>query len=188
MVSYGGFLFTLALQLQDGLGESALRAGLTFAPAALAFGLCGFYWGRLPARVHHLLTPVGCVVAMAAYAALGLDLAAGTRGGPLLPIILVVLGGSLALAFSPLVTHALRHVPVPEAADASGLFTTTVQLGQAIGVAVFGSVFLALAAHPAPDASGHALATTLYWLAALLAVATLAALPLARTTGKAPAV
>jgi len=27
---------------------------------------------------------------------------------------------------------------------------------------VFGSVFLALAAHPAPHASGHALATTLY--------------------------
>ena len=81
----------------------------------------------------------------------------------------VVLGGSLALAFSPLVTHALRHVPVLEAADASGLFTTTVQLGQAIGVAVFGSVFLTLAAHPAPHASGHALATTLYWLAALLA-------------------
>ena len=188
MVSYGGFLFTLALQLQDGLGESALRAGLTFAPSALAFGLCGFYWGRLPARVHHLLTPAGCVVAMAAYAALGLDLASGSRGGPLLPVILVVLGGSLALAFSPLVTHAPRHVPVLEAADASGLFTTTVQLGQAIGVAVFGSVFLALAAHPAPHASGHALATTLYWLAALLAIATLAALPLARTTGKAPAV
>jgi len=62
------------------------------------------------------------------------------------------------------------------------------QLGQAIGVAVFGSVFLALAARPAPHASGHALATTLYWLAALLATATLAALPLARTTGKAPAV
>ncbi len=74
--------------------------------------------------------------------------------------------------------------PVLEAADASGLFTTTVRLGQAIGVAVSGSVFLALAAHPAPHASGHALATTFYWLAALLAIATPAALPLARTTGK----
>ncbi len=81
-------------------------------------------------------------------------------------------------------THALRYVPVLEAADASALFTTTVQLGQAIGVAVSGSVFLALAAHPAPHASGHALATTFYWLAALLAIATPAALPLARTTGK----
>ena len=66
MISYGGFLFTLALQLQDGLGESALRALRTFAPSALWFALCGFYWSRLPARVHHLLTPARCVVAMAA--------------------------------------------------------------------------------------------------------------------------
>jgi EmrB/QacA subfamily drug resistance transporter len=182
MVTYGGFLFALALQLQGGLGESPLRAGLTFAPCALAFGICGFFWRRLPARVHHLLTPVGCLVAVAFYAALGLDLASGTRGGPLLQVILVVLGASLALGFSPLVTHALLHVPVREAADASGLFTTTLQLGQAVGVAAFGSVFLSLAARPGPHASAHALATTLYWLALLLFIGVLAAIPLARTT------
>ena len=182
MVTYGGFLFALALQLQGGLGESPLRAGLTFAPCALAFGICGFFWRRLPTRIHHLLTPAGCLVAVAFYAALGLDLASGTRGGPLLQVILVVLGASLALGFSPLVTHALLHVPVREAADASGLFTTTLQLGQAVGVATFGSVFLSLAARPGPHASAHALAATLYWLALLLFVGVLAAIPLARTT------
>ncbi len=186
MVTYGGFLFALALQLQGGLGESPLRAGLTFAPCALAFGICGFFWRRLPARVHHLLTPVGCLVAVAFYAALGRDLASGTRGGPLLQVILVVLGASLALGFSPLVTHALLHVPVREAADASGLFTTTLQLGQAVGVATFGSVFLSLAARPGPHASAHALAATLYWLALLLFVGVLAAIPLARTTRLSP--
>ena len=182
MITYGGFLFALALQLQGGLGESALRAGLTFGPCAVAFGLCGFFWGRLPSRVHHLLTPMGCLVAVAAYALLGLDLASGTHGGPMLQVILVILGASLALGFSPLVTHSLRHVPVREAADASGLFTTTLQLGQAVGVATFGSVFLALAAHPVPHASAHALATTLYWLALLLALGVVAAIPLTRTT------
>ena len=34
MVAYGGFLFTFALHLQGVLGESPLRAGLTFLPAA----------------------------------------------------------------------------------------------------------------------------------------------------------
>jgi hypothetical protein len=33
MVGYGGFLFSFALLLQAGLGDSALRAGLTFAHA-----------------------------------------------------------------------------------------------------------------------------------------------------------
>ena len=65
----------------------------------------------------------------------------------------------LALGFSPLVTHALVRVPVHKAADASGLLTTALQLGQAMGVAVLGSVFLTLAARvpasPAVRAPGR---------------------------------
>ena len=48
MITYGGFLFSFALHLQAGLGDSALRAGLTFAPCALVFGACGYFWRRLP--------------------------------------------------------------------------------------------------------------------------------------------
>ncbi|MEN3538656.1 hypothetical protein AAH991_26330 [Microbispora sp. ZYX-F-249] len=50
MVASGGFLFAFALHLQGGLGESPLRAGLTFLPMAVAFGLGSFYWRRLPGR------------------------------------------------------------------------------------------------------------------------------------------
>ena len=41
MITYGGFLFSFALHLQAGLDDSALRAGLTLAPCAVVFGLCG---------------------------------------------------------------------------------------------------------------------------------------------------
>jgi MFS family permease len=187
MATYGGFLFALALQLQGGLGDSALRAGLTFGPSALLFGLCGFFWNRLPLRLHHWLTPVACTVAAAMYILLGLDLASGTHGGGAFQVILVVLGGSLALGFSPLVAHSLLHVPVTEAADASGLLTTTLQLGQAIGVATFGSLFLTLAAHPVAHASGHALAVTMYWLAAVLALGVVVSIPLTLTVRRARA-
>ncbi|HEY6499972.1 MAG TPA: MFS transporter [Streptosporangiaceae bacterium] len=186
MASYGGFLFAVALQLQSGLGESALRAGLTFAPSALVFGLVGFFWNRLPIRLHHLLTPLGCAAAVLAYVLLGLDLASGGRGGWWLLVVLVLLGASLAAGFSPLVTHSLMHVPVAEAADASGLLTTALQLGQAVGVAVFGSVFLSLAAHPAAGGgSGHALAVTMYWVAGVLGVGALASVPLTLTVRRA---
>jgi MFS family permease len=178
MTTYGGFLFALALQLQNGLGDSALRAGLTFAPSALLFGLCGFFWSRLPVRLHHWLTPVACTVAAAMYVFLGLDLASGTSGGPALQVILVVLGAGLALGFSPLVTHSLMRVPVTEAADASGLLTTTLQLGQAVGVATFGSVFLTLAGHSGVHTSGHAVAVTMFCVAAVLAVGVVASIPL----------
>jgi MFS family permease len=41
-----GLLFAQALHLQSGLGFSALRTGLTFAVAAVTFGLTGLYWRR----------------------------------------------------------------------------------------------------------------------------------------------
>jgi len=185
MVTYGGFLFSFAIHLQSGLGDSALRAGLTFAPCAVVFGLCGYFWRRLPARSHPFLTPLGCLAGAAGYAAVALSQRSGGSGGLLLQVSLIVLGGSLALAFSPLVTHALVGVPAHQAADASGLLTTAIQLGQAVGVAAFGSVFLTLSGAGAPAAvrlvSGHALAVTLAWVALAIACALAAAVPLTRT-------
>jgi MFS family permease len=181
MVGYGGFLFTLALHLQLGLGDSALRAGLTFAPGAAAFGATGYLWRRLPARVHHALVPAGFAVAALAYLGLAATLQAGTRGGPWLPVLLVVYGTGFGAAFSPLLTQALVHVPTAEAADASGVLTTTIQLSQVIGVAVFGSLFLTLAAHPGAHASAAAFSTVELWLAALTLLGIMGALGLART-------
>ena len=184
MITYGGFLFSFALHLQAGLGESALRAGLTFAPCALAFGVCGFFWRRLPASWHYFLAPLGCLVAVGGYLAVASVLRSGGRGGLVLQVGLIVTGAALALGFSPLVTHALVRVPLRHAADASGLLTTTIQLGQAIGVATFGSLFLSLntgrgAASPA--VSGHALAVTMSWLAATMLLAVVAGISLSRT-------
>jgi MFS family permease len=187
MITWGGFLFTMALHLQGGLGDSALRAGLTFAPTAVIFGLCGYFWRRLPARSHHLLTPVGSLVGAAAFVALALDLRAGTRGGPSLYLALVVIGGALALGYSPLVTHSLAGVPPADAANASGLFTTTLQLGQAVGVAAFGSLFLTIATHPGGHPSAHAITITLVGLAILMAISAAAALPLSRLVSPAAA-
>jgi hypothetical protein len=135
------------------------------------------------------------------------DLRRGATGGLPLQAFLLMVGASLALAFSPLVTHALVRVPLHQAADASGLLTTSIQLSQAVGVAVFGSVFLTLNARGAVAASpgqagavgstaspvghaalghiseisGHALGVTLAWAAVTLAFGVAAAVPLART-------
>jgi MFS family permease len=181
IIAYGGFLFMFTLHLQGELGDSALRASLTIAPAGATFGLFGFYWRKLPARIHHLLTPVGYVVAVVAYLAVALSLVDGGQGGELLLIGLVLFGAGMGAAFSPLLTNALVRVPLSEAADASGLLTTTVQLGQVVGVAVFGSLFLSLAARGGAHPSASALADALVWMAVLLAVGVVAAIFLTRT-------
>jgi EmrB/QacA subfamily drug resistance transporter len=181
IIAYGGSLFAIGLHLQSGLGDSALRAGLTFAPTGVAFGLCSFYWRRLPDRVHHLLTPVGFTIAALAYGALAFTLDAGSGGGAVLLAELALLGFGMGIGYSPLLMNSLVHVPTRSAADASGLLTTTVQLGQVIAVATFGSLFLSLAGQPQPHASAHAVATTLGWLACLLLIGALVAALLART-------
>jgi hypothetical protein len=116
------------------------------------------------------------------YLSVALLLRGGGSGGLLLQAGLVVLGAGLAVAFSPLGTQALVRVPPSEAADASRVLTTVIQLSQAVGVAVFGGVFLTLAARPggAPTVSGHAVFATLAWIAVTLAGGALAAVPLAR--------
>jgi len=183
MVPYGGFLFSFAIHLQAGLGDDALRAGLVFAPSAVGFGLCGYFWRRLPARWHPFLTPAGCVVGAVGYLGIAATLQSGHSGGLALQAWLVADAAGLALAFSPLVSNALVRVPLTSAADASGLLTTTMQLGQAVGVAAFGSLFLTLDARAGRPAavSGHAIAVTLVLAALVTAVALFAVVPLTRT-------
>jgi MFS family permease len=73
------------------------------------------------------------------------------------------------------------HVPAARAADASGLLTTTVQLGQLLGVAAIGSVYLSHAGRSADAAtSAAAMSGTALWLAALSAAGLLAAAVIVR--------
>ncbi|MGH3202847.1 MAG: MFS transporter [Streptosporangiaceae bacterium] len=178
MTIFSGFFFTLALHLQDGLGYSALRAGLTFAPTAAAFALVSLNWRRLPARWHGALIIGGFVAFGAGIAALAALLRAGGSGGAGLYLAGALSGAGMAAAFSPLMTMVLLRVPVELAADATGVVVTVNQLGLLIGVATFGTLYLNLAGRLPGHAdlgafravSAHAEALTLLALAALAAI------------------
>jgi MFS family permease len=196
-IGYGGLLFAYTLHLQVGLDESALRAGLSYLPFAAVFGLAGYNWRRLPAAARRVLVPAGLTVGILAYLALAAGLHAGITALTWTGLAAVGLG--LGLSVSPLLTQSLRHVPAARAADASGLLTTTVQLGQLLGVAAIGSVYLSRAgsgsapahAHTLGSGSGHAatsaaatsaaaMSGTACWLAALSAAGLLAAAVMVR--------
>jgi MFS family permease len=133
-VGYGSLLFVFTLYLQLHQHESALRAGLTYLPLSVTFGVVSFCWRRLPPRVHGLLAPGGLLVTGAGCLLLTSFSYAG----------LTLAGIGLGLAVSPLFTRSLADVPPDQAADASGLLTTTVQLGQLTGIACVGSLYLSL--------------------------------------------
>ncbi|MCT9929297.1 MFS transporter [Planotetraspora sp. A-T 1434] len=174
MVAYGGYLFSMALHLQSGLGDSPLRAGCLFIPAAAGFGLTSLNWKRLPARLHRPLIVTAAVVTALGELALAAILASGGHGEPLLEIAFAVIGIGMAGTFSPLMAVALAQVAPAEAPDASGLMAMMLQLGQVVGVAAFGTLFLSL------TPSAHAITVTEVGLAATSLVAGVCALPLLR--------
>jgi MFS family permease len=188
MVSYGGFLFCYTLHLQSGLGDSALRAGFTWLPMAVAFGLGGYYWRVLPVRIHHVLPLFGLVACALADLGIAVSAGDGSMDSALMWVSLILFGAGAGVTMS-LLTHALVHVPQSLAADASGVLTTTMQLGQLIGVAGFGTVFLTLAAPPGSGVSAalsmHAISTTAYWLALLPALGVVGGIAVAVTVRRA---
>ena len=174
MIIFSGFFFTLALHLQDGLGYTPLRAGLTFAPTAAAFALVSLNWRRLSARWHGALIVGGFVTFAATIAGLAWVLHSGGTGGAAIYLIGAITGAGMAAAFSPLMTRVLMSVPVELAADATGVVVTVNQLGLLVGVATFGTLYLNLAGRLPSHAFGafrhvsaHAEAITFLALAAL---------------------
>jgi MFS family permease len=152
MGGYAGFLFALVLRLQDGLGHSALAAGLAFVPYAVGFAICGLLSPRLSRRAGDRAAVAGPLV---------LAVAAGTLAwmsrhgwpwwyaGPLL----LFAGAGHAAGFSPLVTRISARVPATSAAALSALVSTGTLLASALGVAGVGGVYLAVTG---PDGSGSA--------------------------------
>jgi hypothetical protein len=185
MTIFGGFFFAFALHLQGGLGESALRAGLTFAPAAAAFAVVSLNWRRLPGLVHEAVIIAGFGATAASMLGLAALVRGGSDGGVATYLLAALFGAGMAAAYSPLMARTLLRVPVADAADATGVIVTVVQLAIVVGVATFGTLYLNLAgrlpARHGADAfrllSAHALSVTCLALAgAAIAGAGLAAL------------
>jgi EmrB/QacA subfamily drug resistance transporter len=160
-----GFFLTFALWLQIGEHFSPLKAGLT----AVAFSVGSFAGAPvavpLAQRYGRGILASGAALMVAGIATLALLAGhVGVAGSPW-PIVpgLVVAGAGLALLVVPLVNVVLAAVPVEVAGGASGLFSTAQQLGGALGVALFGTVFFgylgghsfgAALVHTAPYAMG----------------------------------
>ncbi|MBB5075574.1 MFS transporter [Nonomuraea endophytica] len=136
--TWGAFLFTSALHLQGELRLTPLQSGLMLVPCAVAFAGVGLLWPRLPARLQRTLLPFGYVVAAPAYFGLGL---VGGGGWPY-AVLSALIGAGLGVQIA--VTNlATQSVSDEYAADASGALLTVMQLGQVIGVATVGTLFMA---------------------------------------------
>jgi MFS family permease len=171
IATYYALLFTLAQFFQQGLHRSAFSSGLILVPWVAAFGIAGQITRRLPQRTGPILPTASYALLAAVYLTLAAALLVGQPPDGLLAVLFGLGGLGLGGGFATLIGHLTSAVAPGYAPDLSGVTTTTLQIGGAIGVAGFGSVYLALAS-PGAASARHAFAVTLLALAA----ATLAAL------------
>lgn len=173
--TYYALLFTLALYLQQGLGDSPFVSGLTLVPWVAAFGIAGQLVRRLPPRMLPRAPAAGCLLLTAAYAALSIELFTGHHAEALLVMLLALGGLGLGIQFSALIGHLTSTVPAEYAPDISGVSTTLMQIGGAIGVAAFGTLYLSLTSHTGAGHATHAFALTTAAFAAVALLVTASA-------------
>ena len=135
-----GIFLPFTIYLQSVLGFSALRAGLTMAPASVLSMFVAPVAGRLTDKIG------GKYILM-----LGLTLFAGGMGWVALEATttsvwydflpaLIVAGLGMGCVFAPLVTVAMRNIDPRMAGAASGVLNTIRQVGLVIGTAAVGAL------------------------------------------------
>jgi MFS family permease len=157
-VTYFALLFVVAIYVQTGLGESALTSGLSLLSWVAAYGIAGPIYPRLPKRLAVFCAPAGVLIMAAAFAATAIATAFHTGTGPLL-IVLLGFGGFGFGVFQTATTSQLTTAVAKERApDLSGVLATMTPIAVVIGIATFGSAYLALASPGGVDAAMHAFA------------------------------
>ncbi len=146
LLYFAGFttiFFIYTLYLQNGLGYSALLAGLAITPFALGSAAAAAAGGRVVNRYGRPLVVLGLVLVAAGLAGtvLALSLVPGTGGGWAAAVPLLVAGLGSGLVISPNQTLTLAEVPVERAGSAGAVLQTGQRIGTAVGIALVGAVF-----------------------------------------------
>jgi len=135
----GGFLFLATLYLQDVQGLTPIQAGLRVLPTAGGMLICSPLAGRIMARagprIPLLLAGAGMTLGCAAVAR--------SAGGPhagYLALAYEVFGIGAGMANPVITTVAVSGMPLAQVGVATGISSACRQVGQALGVAVAGSI------------------------------------------------
>ncbi|GAA2104491.1 MFS transporter [Streptomyces albiaxialis] len=189
----GVFFLAWTLYLQLGLGWSPLRAGLSGLPlsaammagAGVSMQVLVPRFGRVVLQAGALLATAGMLLYLYLAQHYGAGIAPWQAIVPLIPV-----GLGMGLIVAPLTDLILSEVPHEHAGSASGLTNTTIQLGQAVGVALSSVAFFGRLGHGGPAEQAqrmpHAFADSLWYVAGVFAAAFVLLFAVPRLAGRKP--
>ncbi|WP_066936777.1 MFS transporter [Streptomyces sp. NBRC 110611] len=145
-VGFGGFMFVVAVALQNGLRYGPFAAGLALAPLCAAYFFASLAGPRLVQRFGRRVVITGSLIQGTGLAALALTVRAGWPDVSVAGLApgMTVLGLGQGLVLPVLMRIVLSELPVTQAGVGGGVMVTSQQSGLALGVATLGSLFLAL--------------------------------------------
>ncbi|MEU6219291.1 MFS transporter [Streptomyces sp. NPDC047022] len=145
-MGFSGFMFVIAVALQQGAGLGPVSAGLALTPMAVAFFLVSLCGPRLVSRFGTRVVSAGGLIQGVGVALMAL---AAWNSWPHLGVLELLPGAAVAGAGQslqlPIVMRIiLSEVPPARAGVGGGVMVTAQQSALALGVATLGSLFLAL--------------------------------------------
>jgi EmrB/QacA subfamily drug resistance transporter len=177
MSALGGFLFLTTLYLQDVRDYRPLFAGLFLLPMAAAMAVSAPLAGRMLAR-SGARAPLLIAGAGITLGGVLLTQVTNSSAPGYLILAFLVFGIGMGFVNAPITNSAVSGMPRSQAGVASGIASTSRQVGSSLGVAVMGSV-LAANLHGSM-AAGFAAATRPGWW--IIAVAGVVVIVLALIT------
>lgn len=182
------FFLVLALYLQFGRGLGALGAGLVYLAHGAGYLATSTTARRVAATLGRQVIAAGAVLRILGLGTLLVVVPRAAEAGSIgwLVPALVIDGAGIGLGVAPLASTVLSRVTAQHAGAASGVLTTGLQAGNALGVALIGVAFYGALARTggSPGAYQHAFTAGLVYLLAVAgAVAALVQL-LPRTGGQ----
>ncbi|PTB17999.1 MFS transporter [Trinickia symbiotica] len=138
---YYGLMFAMSLFFQTVQGYTPLDAGLAFLPMTAVVTVANLVSGSLTARFgYRLPMVVGQALAAIGYLSFAMIGAGSSYLAITLPLLAIGIG--VALAVPSINVALLAHIDPPYTGIASGVLNTARQIGGALGVGVFGSLFI----------------------------------------------
>jgi EmrB/QacA subfamily drug resistance transporter len=142
-ITASGLFFTLVLFLQSGLGFSPIISGLSFAQLNIGFITASLLGPRLIRSFGNRVLSLAYILQTAGLGWIILTLNSYGTGLTLYELTppLIVFGAGAGFALSPLLGVILSGVPSQEAGEASGVVSTSFQIGNTVGISLFGLLY-----------------------------------------------
>jgi len=135
-----GIFLPLTIYFQSVLGFSALKAGLTMAPASLVSMFVAPVAGRMTDKIGGKFILMSGLILFGAGMGWIALIAHPAASWPVFLAPLIVAGLGMGCIFAPMVTVAMRNIEPRMAGAASGVLNTVRQVGLVIGTAAVGAL------------------------------------------------